>query len=65
LIGFVIVAGISAIAYYAFLVLYTTLILLCLAFLIVVPVGFYAMLVAASLFGEAYREGRQILAQQG
>lgn len=64
LIAFVIVAGISAIAYYAFVVLYTTLILLCLGFLIVLPVGFYAMLVAASLFGEAYREGRQIRAQE-
>ena len=60
-IAFVIVAGIFAIGYYAFFVLYSTLILLCLAFLVMPPLGFYMMLVAAALFGEIYREGNAAL----
>ena len=60
-IAFVIVAGIFAIGYYAFFVLYSTLILLCLAFLVMPPLGFYTMLVAAALFGEIYREGNAAL----
>jgi hypothetical protein len=56
-IPFVIVAGILGIGYYAFTVLYSTLILSCPGFLIMIPFGFYAMLLAASLFGESYREG--------
>ena len=53
----VIVAGIFAIGYYAFFVLYSTLILLCLAFLVMPPIMFYSMLVGSALFGEIYREG--------
>ena len=60
-ISFVIVAGILGIAYYAFFVLYSTLILLCVAFFLLAPLGFYTMLVAASLFGETYREGSRLL----
>ena len=63
-ISFVIVAGILGIAYYAFFALYSTLVLLCLAYLIMVPVIFYAMLVAASVFGVTYREGRAILQER-
>lgn len=60
-ISFVIVSGFLWLAYYVFFVLYSTFILLCLAFLIMAPIGFYAMLVAASLFGETYREGAGLL----
>ena len=62
-IAIVIVAGIFGLAYYAFFVLYSTLILLCLAFLVIPAFGFYAMLVAAALFGEVYREGSAALEQ--
>jgi hypothetical protein len=55
------VIGVLGIAYAAFFVLYSTLILLCFAFLIIAPIGFYAMLVGASLFGDAYREGRSLI----
>ena len=61
IISFVIVAGILGIAYYAFFVLYSTIILLCLAFFILPLLGFYTMLVAAALFGETYREGSAAL----
>lgn len=64
-ISFVIVAGILGIAYYAFFVLYSTLILLCLAFFILPSIGFYIMLVAASLFGESYREGSAAIQKPG
>lgn len=60
-IAFVVVAGIFALGYYAFFVLYSTLILLCLAFLVMPPIIFYSMLVGAALFGEIYREGRAAL----
>jgi hypothetical protein len=60
-ISFVIVSGILGIAYYAFFALYSTLVLLCVAYLIMVPVLFYAMLVAASVFGVTYREGRAMV----
>ena len=63
LMAFVIVAGIFAIGYYAFFVLYSTLILMCLAFLVMPPIMFYSMLVGSALFGEIYREGHAALEQ--
>jgi len=62
-IGLVVVAGIFGISYWVFIVLYSTLILLCLAFLVIPPIGYYGMLVAAALFGEIYREGTEALQQ--
>jgi hypothetical protein len=64
-ISFVSVVGLLGIAYFAFLILYSTLILLCVAIFILAPMGFYAWLVGASLFGDAYREGRGLVEAQG
>jgi hypothetical protein len=63
-ISFVSVIGIFGLAYFAFFILYSTLVLLCLAIFILAPIGFYTSLVGASLFGEAYREGRDLLEAQ-
>jgi hypothetical protein len=63
-ISFVCTIGIFGIGYYAFLILYSTLVLLCVAIFILAPVGFYTSLVGASLFGDAYREGRSLLEEQ-
>ncbi len=60
-ISFVSVIGIFGIAYFAFFALYSTLVLLCVAFFVLAPIGFYAMLVGAALFGETYREGSGLL----
>ncbi len=59
--AFVVVAGILGLAYWAFMILYSTVILLCLGFLVLVPTTFYAMLVGAALFGDAYRGGTETL----
>ncbi len=60
-IAFVVVIGLLGIAYMASMILYSTMVLLCLAFLVFVPAGVYAMLVGAALFGEAYRDGTETL----
>jgi hypothetical protein len=60
-ISFVSVIGVFGIGYFAFFALYSTLVLLCVAFLVLAPTGFYAMLVGAALFGETYREGSSLL----
>jgi hypothetical protein len=60
LIAFVVSAGVLAVGYFAFLLLYSTLVLACLSFLVMIPFGFYAMLLGGSLFGECYREGCDI-----
>ncbi len=59
-ISFVIVAGILGIVYFGFLALYYTLVLVCVAYVLMMPITFYTMLVAASLFGDAYREGANL-----
>jgi hypothetical protein len=59
--AFVVVSGILGLAYWAFMILYSTVILLCLGFLVIVPAAVYAMLVGAALFGEAYRGGTDTL----
>jgi len=56
-ICFVVVMGIFGISYFVFYTLYATLVLICLAFAAMIPIGLYAMLVGSALFGEAYREG--------
>ena len=58
---FVVVSGIFGIAYWAFMILYSTLVLLCIGFLVIVPAGVYTLLVGAALFGEAYRDGAESL----
>ena len=60
-VAFVVTSGILGIAYWAFMILYSTMVLLCLAFLVLVPTGVYAMLVGVALFGEAYRDGTETL----
>lgn len=60
-IAFVSVIGIFGIGYFAFFALYSTLVLLCVAFVVLAPIGFYAMLVGAALFGETYREGSALV----
>jgi hypothetical protein len=62
-ISFVIVAGILGITYFASFALYYTIILACLAVLIMIPITFYTMLVGGALFGEAYRQGVASLGQ--
>jgi len=56
-ISFVVSAGILAIAYYAFILLYSTFVLVCLGFLLAIPIGVYAAFLGAALFGECYCEG--------
>jgi hypothetical protein len=56
-ISFVLVAGILGIAYWAFFAVYSTVVLVCLAFFLMLPISLYTMLLGASLFGDAYREG--------
>jgi len=60
-VAFVVVSGVFGIAYWAFMILYSTVVLLCFGFLVVVPAGLYTMLVGAALFGEAYRDGAESL----
>jgi hypothetical protein len=59
-ITFVITLGIFASSYFAFYALYSTLILACLGFLVMLPFNFYISLVGGALFGDAYREGNQL-----
>jgi hypothetical protein len=56
-IAFVIVMGIFGLMYAVFYVFYSTLVLACLAFIVMPPISFYASLVGGALFGDAYREG--------
>jgi len=60
-VAFVVVSGILGIAYWAFMILYSTIVLICLGFLVLVPAAVYALFVGAALFGEAYREGTETL----
>jgi hypothetical protein len=60
-VAFVVVSGIFGLAYWAFMILYSTLVFLCVGFLVIVPAGVYTLLVGAALFGEAYREGAESL----
>ena len=54
-VDWVVVAGLTAIGYVLFYVVYSTMVLCALAPLLVIPCFFYVMLVAAVLFGQAYR----------
>jgi hypothetical protein len=60
-IAFVVAAGILGVAYYGFILLYSTVVLICLAFIVLIPIFFYVELVATALFGEVYREGTAAL----
>ncbi len=65
LISFVITAGVFGITYWVSLTLWYTILLACLAVLLAAPIGFYTTLLAAALFGEAYREGKTAAAGAG
>jgi len=62
-ISFVIVMGILGIMYFVVVVMYYTFVLMCLAYFIMIPLSFYALLVGAALFGDTYREGLASLQQ--
>lgn len=55
-IAWVILAGLFAIFYVGYMMLYLTLILAWAMFIVVIPFVFYLMLVSAALFGQTYRE---------
>jgi hypothetical protein len=59
-IAFVVLLGVYTIMQLVFALLYYTLVLLCVAYVVLPASGFYASLVAAALFGAAYREGRAV-----
>lgn len=58
LISFVIAAGVFGITYWLSMSLFNTIVLACVALLLAAPAGFYTMLLAAALFGDAYRDGK-------
>lgn len=62
-IAFVVLLGILAMLNFVVLVLYYTIVLMCVAYVILIPISFYALLVGGALFGEAYREGLESLPQ--
>jgi hypothetical protein len=57
LISWLIVVGMFGTLYLGFMLTYMTVVLCFMGYLLVFPLGFYIMLVAASLFGQNYREG--------
>lgn len=56
LLSWVIVMGLVGVIYLAFMLLYFTVILCLFSYVFLAPLGFYAMLVAAAVFGNFYRE---------
>lgn len=62
LIAWVVILGLSSLVSYATMVAYYTFILCIPALILAIPFGFYLLLVAAGLFGQAYRESAAILA---
>jgi hypothetical protein len=63
IVAWLIFAGLSAFMYWGLMAAYYTVVLACLLPILVVPVSFYTMLVAAALFGEAFRDGAATLAR--
>lgn len=55
IVAWLVLAGMLAFMYWATLIVYYTLVLACLIPILVLPVILYALLIAAALFGEAYR----------
>jgi len=62
IVAWLLLAGLWAFMYWGLLVAYYTFVLACLLPFLVLPVSFYTLLVAAALFGEAYRDGAANLA---
>lgn len=63
IVAWLLLAGMWAFIYWAMMLVYYTIVLACLLPVIIMPVSYYSMLVAAALFGDAYREGAEILAE--
>jgi hypothetical protein len=61
-VAWVLIAGLMAIVYLAFMLAYYSVVLCCFTPLLIAPIGFYLYLVSAGLFGLIYRESKQILA---
>ncbi len=61
-IAWVVVAGLMALLYIAFMLAYYSVVLCCITPLLIAPIGFYLYLVSVGLFGLIYRESKQILA---
>lgn len=63
-IGWVVVLGLMGVIYFAFMLLYFTVIFCCLMYFVAIPIGFYLLLVSAVIFGQFYREGTARLSLQ-
>jgi hypothetical protein len=63
-IGWVIVAGLMGILYFASILAYYSIVLCCFIPILMAPIGFYVSLVGAALFGQIYRESAATLASQ-
>lgn len=65
LVAWVVVAGLWAILYAVYMVVYYTVCLCCLLPVIMAPIIFYLALIGAALFGQAYHEGAEMVAVAG
>jgi hypothetical protein len=63
IVAWVVLAGLWAFMYWGLMIAYYTLVLACLVPLLLLPLTYYTLLVAAVLFGQAYRDGVQNLAK--
>jgi hypothetical protein len=63
-IGWVIVAGLMGILYFASTLAYYSIVLCCFIPILMAPIGFYVPLVGAALFGQIYRESAATLASR-
>jgi hypothetical protein len=61
-ISWVIVVGLASLLQFAVALVYFTIILLAVAYVVVLPLSFYLLLVAAAVFAQVYREGAARLA---
>ena len=63
-IGWVIVLGLVGVMYFALLLMYFTVIFCCVMYFVLIPIGFYLLLISAVIFGQFYREGTARLSLQ-
>lgn len=56
-VSWVVIVGLASLIQFAIMLIYFTIVLCAVAYVIVLPLGFYLMLVAAAVFAQAYREG--------
>jgi hypothetical protein len=59
-IAWVVIAGLSMVLFTALMLVYYTLVLICLVPFLMALIGFYVLLVYGSLFGQVYRESEQM-----